>query len=226
MKQLLPGLMSLFVVISSISFGQEENIIAVDGKIIDKLTKEPVTGKIKYESLPYGSKIGVFKGNHFQFSMENGNDYALVVEADGYSSFFSTLKISEAHDGKIETLVELLPNETGQVIHLDRLIFALGKDEITGASHDELDELVNMLKQNTQMIIQLEGHTDFRGNAKQNMRLSERRVSSVKDYLVGKGIAKKRIKTKAFGGTQPVSRANDEESRRKNRRVEARVLSY
>ncbi|MCG8385392.1 MAG: OmpA family protein [Cytophagales bacterium] len=225
MKQLIPGLVSLFAAITTLCFGQEESPVTVNGKIIDRLTKDAVTGKIKYESLPYGSKIGVFRGDVFQFNMENGHDYSIAVEAEGYSTYFSTLKVAEALNGTIETVVELVPTGTEQVIRLDRLIFALGKDEITETSHGELDELVNMLKQNTEMIIQLEGHTDFRGNAKQNMRLSERRVVSVKNYLVEKGIPKKRIKTKAFGGTQPLSRANDEESRRKNRRVEARVLS-
>jgi len=74
------------------------------------------------------------------------------------------------------------------------------------------------------MVIQLEGHTDYLGDAKQNMRLSEERVVAVRDYLVDKGISKTRIKTKAFGGTQPLSRDNTPEAHRLNRRVELRVL--
>ncbi len=210
-----------------LGFGQEEATpIAVSGKIVDKFTGESVISKIKYESLPHGSKIGVFRGEAFEFSMENGHDYAMVVEAEGYTPFFSTLKVREAQNGRIEKVVELIPKGTDQLIRLDRLIFALGKDDITEASHEELDELAAMLDQNKQMTIQLEGHTDFRGNAKQNMKLSERRVLAVKNYLVKKGVSKRRIKTKAFGGTMPLSRDNDEESRGKNRRVEVRILSH
>lgn len=208
-------------------YGQEEvgPPISVKGKIVDKFSNEAVEGRIFYESQPYGSKIGVFRGKEFNFTIEGSSTYAIKVEADGYATYFGKVKVDDAVDGLIETLVELSPKGANQLIRLDRLIFALGKDEITEVSHDELDELAAMLDDSPEMIIQLEGHTDFRGNAKQNMRLSERRVLAVRDYLVKKGIRKKRIRTKAFGGTKPLSRSNDEASRSKNRRVEVRILS-
>lgn len=74
------------------------------------------------------------------------------------------------------------------------------------------------------MVIQLEGHTDYLGPAKQNLELSEKRVLAVKDYLVSKGINKARIKTKAFGGTKPLSKEDTPEAHAANRRVEVRVL--
>jgi OmpA-OmpF porin, OOP family len=74
------------------------------------------------------------------------------------------------------------------------------------------------------MVIQLEGHTDYVGDAKENMRLSQARVDAVKDHLVDLGIAKNRIKTKAFGGTVPLSREDTPEGHRMNRRVELRIL--
>jgi outer membrane protein OmpA-like peptidoglycan-associated protein len=74
------------------------------------------------------------------------------------------------------------------------------------------------------MVIQLEGHTDFRGNAQLNLELSQKRVDAVRDYLTGKGVAKHRIKTKAFGGTQPLSREDTPDAHALNRRVEVRIL--
>ncbi|MEM6522743.1 MAG: OmpA family protein [Bacteroidota bacterium] len=205
--------------------GEVEIPISVNGKIVDKVSKEPVEGRIYYESLPYGSKIGVFKGRDFSFKLEGSTEYSIKVEAEGYATYFGKVKAEEAENGSIEALIELTLEGANQLIRLDRLIFALGKDEITEVSHDELDELAAMLEESPEMVIQLEGHTDFRGNAKQNMQLSERRVLAVRDYLVKKGIKKKRIRTKAFGGTKPLSRSNDEDSRSKNRRVEVRILS-
>lgn len=211
----------------SLAVGQNEELVAipVNGKIMDKFSKEAIVGRINYESLPYGSKIGVFRGDAFSFKLEDGADYSVKVEADGYATYYGKVKADDAKNGFIEVLVEMTPKGGNQLIRLDRLIFALGKDEITEVSHDELDDLASMLEDNEEMIIQLEGHTDFRGNAKQNMQLSERRVLAVRDYLVKKGIKKKRIRTKAFGGTKPLSRSNDEASRSKNRRVEVRILS-
>ena len=83
---------------------------------------------------------------------------------------------------------------------------------------------MDMMQENDEMIIQLEGHTDYQGNAEENMKLSEQRVNAVKDYLVSRGIKSKRIQTKAFGGTAPLSRDNTPEAHRINRRVELRIL--
>lgn len=199
--------------------------ILIKGDIIDFSTREPVKAKIQYESLPYGSKIGIFSGSSFSFTMEGGKDYSLRISAEGYAPYAATWKASEFQSGNNNKIIELKPTGINQLIRLDKLIFALGKADISEESHQELDELVNMLNSNENITIQLEGHTDFRGNEKQNMKLSEKRVEAVKDYLVSKGIDKKRIGTKAFGGSQPLSREDDAEARRSNRRVEVRILS-
>ena len=119
----------------------------------------------------------------------------------------------------------MTPNGLNRLIRLDKLIFALGKADISAESYEELNEIVAMLNTSETMTIQLEGHTDFRGNEKQNLKLSEARVDAVRDYIVSPGIDKKRIKTKAFGGSQPLSRESDAASRASNRRVEVRILT-
>jgi OOP family OmpA-OmpF porin len=85
--------------------------------------------------------------------------------------------------------------------------------------------VVKMLQTYPKMVIQLEGHTDIKGDPKQNMKLSQERVDAVKDYLISKGVTKNKVKTKAFGGTQPLSRADTEEAHKMNRRVQVRILA-
>lgn len=218
-------LLSLFTCVAVSAQVIETADVLVVGTVIDEETKEPVEAKIKYESLPYGSKIGIFSGSEFTFNMLNGNNYILMVSADGYGSYQETLVYDSAVNGELKKTVALRATGINRLITLDKLIFGLGKANITEESYEQLNELVTMLNANPNMTIQLEGHTDFRGNDKLNMELSEDRVEAVKDYLVKQGIDKKRIQTKAFGGTQPLSRASDAESRRRNRRVEVRILS-
>lgn len=74
------------------------------------------------------------------------------------------------------------------------------------------------------MVIQLEGHTEIRGSAKLNLKLSQDRVDAVRNYLKSHGADASRIKTKAYGSTKPISRENTEEAQRLNRRVELRIL--
>ncbi|UII22159.1 OmpA family protein [Fulvivirga ligni] len=221
----------IILTLISISLGElawcqtlDTTVTLVNGKVINASTKEPLAAHVKYESIPYGSKIGVMSGDSFTFNMENQKDYQLKVSAEGYFPYEATIKVEEAENGRIEKIIELKPNTFQDLIRLDKLIFALGNAEITDASHEELNELANMLNGNPNMIIQLEGHTDFRGNPRQNMKLSQRRVDAVKEYLIDKGISKKRIRTKAFGGTQPMSRGTDAAARSSNRRVEVRIL--
>ena len=97
--------------------------------------------------------------------------------------------------------------------------------QIHADSHCDLNILVDRLNQFPKMVIQLEGHTDYVGNANSNMDLSERRVQSVKKYLISKNIDGDRVLAKAFGGSQPLSREDTPEAHSSNRRVEVRIIN-
>lgn len=131
----------------------------------------------------------------------------------------------KSFDGKDEITKDIILTPKGQTIRLQHLLFEQRKSEIDPQSFEELDEIAALIKENTKMVVQLEGHTDASGNAKANMELSEERVEAVKKYLVSKGVDKARVKTKAFGGTKPASKLKTPEARELNRRVEMRVLS-
>ncbi|MEQ8304204.1 MAG: OmpA family protein [Cyclobacteriaceae bacterium] len=213
-----------------------DTLIYAVGNITSAATNEPVEARISYESLPYGSKVGLLRGSEFRFPLFDKERYSITVEAVGYAPAKYMLDPAEADAERIvrrdvqlglPSSAAAVANDThteGKVLVLDNLIFALGRAKIDERSHAELDSVVMMMNQNPNMIIQLEGHTDTRGDPKQNLKLSEARVEAVKDYLVSKGISKKTVKTKAFGGTQPVSKEDTEEAHRLNRRVELRIL--
>lgn len=223
--------LAVLLILGFWSFGQEKESpepIEVIGFVVNSINKDPIAANITYESLPYGDKIGIFTGSNFTFRIEDGADYTIRVDASGYSPYTGIVKNEWKKGNKIQKVViELLPSGSNveHVIRLEELIFEVRSDDITERSHNELDQIVAMLSASEDMKIQLEGHTDWQGNAKQNLKLSERRVNAVRDYIVSKGISKKRIKTKAYGGTQPLSRSRDNESREKNRRVEVRILT-
>lgn len=215
---------------------QADTLIYAEGKITSVATREPVAATISYQSLPYGNKVGLLKGTSFRFPLFDNERYEIMVEAPGFAPAKYMLDPGEANNRIVTRDVELgLPTSAvghaetthtvGKVMNLDNLIFQLGKAKIEPASFEELDQVVRMLQTYPKMIIQLEGHTDTKGDARQNMRLSQERVDAVKDYLVTKGVSKNKVKTKAFGGTQPLSRADTEEAHKMNRRVQVRILA-
>lgn len=234
MRALFVCLLSLICV--SAHSQSTDTLIYAQGKIVNGVTKEPVSARISYQSLPYGSKIGFVSGSSFSFPLFDNEKYSITVEAAGFAPSKYLLDPAQANaDRRVIQDIELhLPggashnaettHTVGKVMRLDDLNFQAGSSTIAASSHEELDEVATMLRNNPRMVIQLEGHTDYVGDAKLNLKLSEDRVNAVKNYLVAKGSNKAKIKTKAFGGTMPLSRENTEEARKMNRRVEVRVL--
>lgn len=197
--------------------------LTVQGNVIDALGSKAIKAKIKYKSYPTGGITGNFSDTTFSFTIFGSSKYQITAEAEGYIPRTVIVAPKEAINGVIKRDIQL--TSTGRAIRLEHLIFEMGRAVINPKSYDGgLDELVAMMKENTKVVIQLEGHTDNIGNAQKNFELSEDRVEAVKKYLVSKGISKDRIKTKAFGGTQPLSTEKTEEARALNRRVEMRVL--
>ncbi len=208
-----------FLVISIAAQSQE---ITVQGQVLDALNRKGIKSSIRYKSYPTGGISGRFNDSTFSFTIFGSSKYQVTAEAEGYIPLTIIVNPKESINNKIER--NILLTSTSRAIRLDHLIFEIGRAVINAKSFESLDEVVAMMKDNTKVVIQLEGHTDNIGNEEKNMKLSQDRVEAVKKYLVSKGIDKNRIKTKAFGGTQPLSNDRTEEAKALNRRVEMRVL--
>jgi outer membrane protein OmpA-like peptidoglycan-associated protein len=88
-----------------------------------------------------------------------------------------------------------------------------------------LDEIAAMVMQNANAIIVLEGHTDATGNSEYNVRLGERRVDAVRQYLaVEKSVPVYRIHEVSFGSSKPIASNDSRDGREKNRAVTMTVL--
>ena len=226
-------LVLVFFLIPFLGISQTDSLILAEGTITSSVTHEPIVAKVFYQSLPYGSKVGFLNTSQFSFPLYDDERYSITIEAIGYETAKFILDPKEANSqGKlIRDVVLKLPGHAGDsVVHhvgkvlLLNIIFEQGKYVILPSSFPELDALSITLRDNPKLIIQLEGHTDVLGDPKKNMKLSKDRVEAVKKYLVQKQISANRIKTKAFGGTQPISNLNTSEAHRLNRRVAMRVL--
>jgi len=206
-----------------------EQLVLVYGHILDANSNEPVRGYINYEKMPRANNVGHISNENdgrYKLHMLDKMQYNIEIAAQGYITVYDVLNIEDAdNDGQIKRDYLLTKAEDGNVLRMNNLLFDVSEAKILESSYDELNSLAQMLHTNPKMKIQLEGHTDYRGNPDRNMQLSEDRVLAVQDYLVAQGIKKGRIKYKAFGGSQPITTENTEEARLKNRRVEVRILS-
>ena len=205
-----------------ITYAQQQDILA-EGKVVDSRTGKGITARIRYSSVPTGSIFGRFNDSIFSFSIVGSAKYQSTAQAEGYNP--NTVLVDPKDIDSDRKVIRNIPlTRRGETIVLSHLIFAQGKAAIDPKSFPELNEVAQMMIENPNIEIQLEGHTDNVGSAKANLELSQERVDAVKKYLVGQGVSKKRIQTKAFGGTQPLKNEMTPEARALNRRVEMRIL--
>jgi OmpA-OmpF porin, OOP family len=101
----------------------------------------------------------------------------------------------------------------------NNIAFEFGKSSLTSESYAFLDKVVLFLKEQPQINLSIQGHTDNRGSAIFNQKLSEIRAKTCFDYLIGKGINVERLDYKGFGESQPISDNTTEAGRSQNRRA-------
>ena len=123
---------------------------------------------------------------------------------------------------QVTSLSELAEEGAGFV--MNSLHFDHDSERIWKSSYFDLQRLIKLLQLNVNLKLRIDGHTDSSASHEYNMALSERRVASVKSYLVEQGVQAARITTQAFGETQPVADNATEEGRLRNRRVEFLVF--
>ena len=113
----------------------------------------------------------------------------------------------------------------GATFVLENIFFDFDKSLLLQQSYVELRHLIDLLTRYPKMKIEIGGHTDGRGTADYNLRLSESRAKAVADYLVAHGIESRRLQYKGYGKSQPIDTNDTEEGRARNRRVEFKILS-
>lgn len=100
--------------------------------------------------------------------------------------------------------------------------FDFDKSNLTSAALETLKENAKYLKDNSELKVTIEGHTDNRGTSEYNLSLGQRRATKVKEYYVKLGVAGDRIETTSYGREKPIDTDNNESAWSKNRRAETK----
>jgi len=195
----------------------------VTGTITNAKTGAKVKGRISFQT----------DSTHFMYTSEDGNysvnvpsnkSYAVEVLAAGYVNLADRADLQVFDVKNVQINFKLQPIEVGTVVQMKNVLFYMGTTRLLEESYAELNAVVAFLNDNPKIEIELEGHTDNRGDSKKNLVLSQQRVEVIKKYLVSKGISSRRLKGKGYGDSRPVATNDTEESRKLNRRVEFLIL--
>ncbi len=203
--------------------GKDAKFATIKGTVINSKTGQPVTAKLNFKADSLYSALSDKQGI-YAIRISSTKSYTIVVEAPGYVGILEKLDIHTFEMQQVELNFKLQPAEIGATVNLKNVLFQVQTTNLLPESYDELNVVADLLKSNPRIEIELAGHTDNRGDAKQNLKLSQSRVDKVKTYLVSKGIAGRRIHGKGYGGQKPITNSNSEESRKLNRRVEFTIV--
>ncbi|MFT3885138.1 MAG: OmpA family protein [Flavobacteriales bacterium] len=159
----------------------------------------------------------------FTAKVPKGRDYAVVVSAEGHL-IHSEHIASDTKEEEPSMDITLQPLEAGQQEVLHNVFFPNDRSDLDPASRVELRQLVQLLKENPSLRLEVSGHTDNVIGRIDNQQLSAARAQAVVNFLVANGIAASRLQGKGYGDTRPLVPNDSDEHRAMNRRTEIRVL--
>ncbi len=203
-------------------------VVLVTGRVINAKTEKPLTAIIRFDDLVTRKEVGEARANprtgEYSIVLPAGKNYGFHAAAPGYLSVNENLELVNLHEyGETKKDLFLVPIEIGESINLRNVFFVQSKATLKPESYPELDRLVKILKENPDIEIEIGGHTDNQGLPSANLELSQKRVEAVRQYLVSKGVAAKRMIGKGYGGSKPIAPSDTEENRQLNRRVEFKI---
>lgn len=155
-----------------------------------------------------------------QLTLNNKNLH-VAIHSKGYFVLKDTLIASPSYKDSMNVKNYILSAlDSGTTFTLPKLTFDKSSSTLTDDNKKELQALLDLLIENPEVNLEINGHTDNQGDALKNYNLSLDRVNNVKKFLVEKGIASTRINGTGFGGTKPLVGFGSDEERKINRRVE------
>ncbi len=201
----------------------------IKGKVFDKKTTKGLPSAVELTDLSTKevlSKVQTDETGNYLITLPVGKDYAFNVNRKGYLFFSDNFPLSQKDpDSTYNINIPLQPLEANATIVLKNIFFDSKMFEIKSESTPELDNLVQLLKENPTLKIQISGHTDNVGKPEDNLTLSNNRAQAVVEYLMSKGIQKIRLSFQGYGATLPLDNNTTEEGRAKNRRTEVKVIT-
>lgn len=200
------------------------------GTVIDKASGLPIAAR--YELTDLSSRIAVIssltdsKGGFF-VCLPPGYSYGLNVTADGYMIFSENFDFEEGYTSAEPYTKTIALNKVrqGEFMRMYNVFYDTDSWELLDASMPELEMLLEFLKINNTVVVEIGGHTDSDGTDEHNQVLSERRAGSVRNYLIRRGIASDRLFAHGYGETAPIADNITPAGKRLNRRTEITILS-
>ena len=205
--------------------------VVVQGVVSNSKTDAPIGAVVLIEDINSGELISVNKSNsssgEYLVVLPAGRNYSVSASSKGFFFYSQSFELpADTSYAEITNDIALEPIEKGTKVVLNNIFFESGRAELKPISYVELNKAVDLLKDNTTMVIEIGGHTDNVGSDALNLSLSEKRAEAVRKYMVLAGIEEERVRSKGYGETVPIADNSTAEGRAKNRRTEFEIVEF
>jgi outer membrane protein OmpA-like peptidoglycan-associated protein/tetratricopeptide (TPR) repeat protein len=210
---------------------QDVKITIVDKKTGATFITDNTSAQGDIRSRLENTKVGDVLNYSFRF--EHPGYLTKVIDFKYTINKPGEIPVHELLDIKMDKID--LGMDIGKIIHINPIYFDLNKSNIRKDAALELEKIIQVMKDNPNMIIELGSHTDCRSSAQYNLSLSDRRAKASAQYIVSKGISKDRIFGKGYGEVKLINDCNcegavkstcSEEQHQLNRRTEFLIVKY
>lgn len=187
------------------SFELPDLKIMISGWVLDK-DEEPVPGAVIRIVGNDGSnqKEVARDDGSFRFPLNRGVSYVMLAGAKGYLNAKQEFTADNAEEDA-EYGVDFILASINKPVVIDNIFYDYDKASLRPESKAALDEMVQVMKDNPHITIEMASHTDRHGGEEYNMNLSQRRAQSVIDYLIQMGVAPDRLQAQGYGKARPKS---------------------
>lgn len=213
---------------------KETPLTLMKGSVIDESGKPAKDVEITVTDNETEEIVGIYRTNsktgQFLFILTPGKNYNITYQQEDHLFYSENKEIPlSTNYYEIYRPVMLPPIVVGSKITLNNIFFDFDKATLRKVSNVEIKNLVNLMKRNPGMKVEISGHTDNKGTHDYNQKLSDERANAVVNKLQESGIDANRMKAKGYGETVPVAPntkakgKDNPEGRQLNRRVELKI---
>lgn len=185
----------------------------ISGVTRDKLSNEilpEVTVRLIGEDGKVIEEIESDENGEYEFKVDCNETYVVIGTKNDYREDRKDISTDDEHEKVHETDLYLEPLVRDNQVVLNPIFFDFDKSNIRTDAEYELENLVDVMRNNPDMVIKIESHTDSRGSDRYNMKLSDRRAKSTSDYILSRGIDESRIESAiGYGETQLLNKCSN-----------------
>lgn len=198
-------------------------IISIKGKVFDSKTLQPLESSIEFIRQIDNAQIELVSADTSGYftTLLDGYKYQIIAKTDGYYNTIDTIDLNSIlNNTEIEKNLYLDPIIKNEAVVLNNVYFDFASDAIRPESFPELDRLSEMLLDNPNLNMKIDGHTCSIGSDLYNLKLSDMRSKSIVVYFINKGVLPTCLESNGYGKSRPKFSNTNEEGRILNRRVE------